>query len=225
MKRKTFELLENHMLSCMEDSAHDPLHVRRVLNLALKIAAGETGVNLDLLITSCLLHDIGRAAQNENPSLCHAEVGAAMAADFLHSQGFSEDFCQRVFHCISTHRFRGDNPPQSLEAKILFDADKLDVTGAMGIARTFLFQGLAGEQIYHIDPTGAIAEGGDIPPNFIDEYNFKLSNLYSKFYTKYAKDIAAKRQNTAVAFYNGLVDEITEDHSSGRELLESLFEE
>ena len=125
MTQETFRLLETYMLSCTADSAHDAEHVYRVLYNALEIAAGEAHVDYDVLITACLLHDIGRKEQFADPALCHAAVGSEKARIFLTGQGFTEEFTARVCHCIFTHRFRRAAPPQTVEAKILFDADKL----------------------------------------------------------------------------------------------------
>ena len=130
MTQKTFDLLESHMLACMGDSAHDAEHVRRVLYLALEIAESEPSADRDVLIAACLLHDIGREEQFRDPSLCHAQVGAEKAYRFLLDHDFSEDFAAHVRDCIRTHRFRSGDPPATIEARILFDADKLDVTGA-----------------------------------------------------------------------------------------------
>ena len=79
MTRETFALLEKYMLSCAGDAAHDSEHVRRVLYLALEIAETEEGVDRDLLIAACLLHDIGRPEQFADPALCHARVGGELA--------------------------------------------------------------------------------------------------------------------------------------------------
>jgi len=79
MNRETYCLLENYMLSCMEDSAHDREHIYRVLFNALEIAETERGVDYDVLIGACLLHDIGRKEQFENHALCHAMVGSEKA--------------------------------------------------------------------------------------------------------------------------------------------------
>lgn len=81
MKKETYIFLENYMLSCMVDSAHDKEHIYRVLYNALEIAEHEADVDYDVLICACLLHDIGRKEQFENPKLCHAQVGAAMAKE------------------------------------------------------------------------------------------------------------------------------------------------
>ena len=137
MTREAYQLLEAHMLSCMGDSAHDKEHIYRVLYSALDIAQGEAGVDYDVLIAACLLHDIARGEQFADPAVCHARRGAERARTFLLDPGFGEDFARRVSDCIRTHRYRSEDPPASLEARILFDADKLDVTGAVGIARTF----------------------------------------------------------------------------------------
>jgi len=96
MNKDTYELIENYMLSCMEDSAHDKEHVYRVLYNALEIAKSEKDVNYDILITSCLLHDIGRKEQFENPDLCHAMVGGYKAYQFLLEHDFSKDFGEQV---------------------------------------------------------------------------------------------------------------------------------
>ena len=148
MKKETYKMIEGYMLSCMTDSAHDPEHIYRVLYSALQIAKTEENVDHDVLIVACLLHDIGRKEQFEDPALCHAEVGAKKAYQYLLNNGFSDDFAQKVRHCIITHRFRKSRQPETLEAKILFDADKLDVTGAMGIARTLMYKADMQEPIY-----------------------------------------------------------------------------
>ena len=82
MDKCTFDLLENYMLACMEDTAHDKEHIYRVLFNALEIAKSEDAVDYDVLICACLLHDIGRKEQFENPQLCHAQVGAEKAYQF-----------------------------------------------------------------------------------------------------------------------------------------------
>ena len=73
MKREIYETLEQYMLSCMEDSAHDAQHIYRVLYNALLIAKEEKHVDHDVLIAACLLHDIGRKEQFADPALCHGQ--------------------------------------------------------------------------------------------------------------------------------------------------------
>lgn len=225
MNRETYRLLENFMLCCMEDTAHDREHIYRVLYNALEIAKTERSVNYDVLIAACLLHDIGRKEQYENPALCHAAVGSKKAYQFLLAHGFGIGFAEQVRHCIQTHRYRENNLPQSLEAKILFDADKLDAAGAVGIARTLLYKGIVSEPLYTVLPDGTVSTGeNDAAPSFFQEYKYKLEHLYKRFYTPKAAEIAGERQRTAVEFYNRLYQEVNSSYQNGTGELDRLLE-
>lgn len=225
MKKDTYLLFENYMLSCMDDSAHDKEHIYRVLYNALDIAASEPDVDYDILICACLLHDIGRKEQFENPNLCHAMVGGDKAYKFLMEKGFAEEYAGQVRRCIQSHRFRKSNLPQSIEAKILFDADKIDVSGAIGIARTLMYKGQVEEPLYSLLPDGQVSNGEkDSQPSFFQEYKYKLENLYSNFYTVRGAEIARKRQESAVSFYNSILQEVSVPYENGMEKLKKCME-
>lgn len=226
MTQQTYRTIENFMLSCMDDSAHDCQHVYRVLYNALEIAKAEPVANCDILIAACLLHDIGRKDQIADPSLCHAEVGSQKAYRFLLELGMGEDFARQVRHCILTHRFRKNLPPETPEARILFDADKLDVTGAIGIARTLLYKGTVTEPLYRLLPDGTISDGThDIGHSFFREYKFKLEKLYDRFLTQKGAELAKERQAIAKAYYESLYREVNEGYTTGQETLTALLEE
>lgn len=223
MTKETYCLLENFMLCCMEDAAHDKEHIYRVLYHALDIAKTENHVNYDVLIAACLLHDIGRKEQFENPALCHAMIGSEKAYQFLLEHKFEKHYADQVKQCIQTHRYRKNNPPLSLEAKILFDADKLDVAGAIGIARTLLYKGIVSEPLYSLLPNGSVSSGeDDVVPSFFQEYKNKLENLYSNFYTEKATKIANERQHIAIEFYNHLYQEVNWSYQNGRNELDKI---
>ncbi len=223
MNKETYEKIEHYMHACMHDSAHDREHVYRVLNNALVIAEGER-VNYDVLITACLLHDIGREDQLRDPNLCHAAVGSEKAYTFLLKNGFAEDFALAVKDCICTHRFRKNHPPQSLEAKILFDADKLDVVGAIGVARTLVYKGTVSDPLYTRNLDGTICDGLDGgKASFFQEYKFKLEKLYERFYTRKGRELALQRKPAAETFYKSLYNEVTCNDQLGKELLETLL--
>lgn len=220
MTRETYTLLDNYMRPYMTDSVHDTNHIYRVLNVALNIAETEQNVDYDVLISACLLHDIGRQAELADRSLCHAKVGSEMAYRFLAGHGFNESFAAHVRDCIATHRFRKDNPPQSIEAKILFDADKVDVSGALGIAKTLMFKGILGEPLYSLSSDGQISDSSnDTAVSFLQEYHYKLKHLYGKFFTKRAAEIAQSREAAAAAFYENMLHEVHESHSLGSGVL------
>lgn len=225
MTRTQYEEIEQYMLSCMADSAHDREHVYRVLYTALDIARYECGVNSDLLIAACLLHDIGRKEQFENPLLDHAEIGGQKAHIFLIQLGWPEEAASAVRDCIAAHRYRTGRPPCSTEAKILFDSDKLDVTGAMGIARTLLYRGQVSEPLYTLREDGTISDGtNDDRPSFFQEYKFKLESLYDRFFTARAEALAEERRPAAAAFYESLLREARLSCENGRQLLEETLQ-
>ena len=224
MDKLTFSRLESFMQGCMEDSAHDKEHVYRVLANAMVIAEPEETVDYDVLICACLLHDIGRRDQLRDPSLCHAQVGAQKAYDYLLDQGYGQEFAAQVAACIRTHRFRKNAPPESLEAKVLFDADKLDVVGAIGIARTLVYKGTVSAPLYLRDENGQISGGReDTEPNFFQEYCFKLEKLYDRFYTQQGRRLALDRRQAAVGFYENLLREVRELDEQGRKSLEQCL--
>ena len=219
MNKNEYNAIESYMATQMQDSAHDKHHVYRVLNAALDIANHETAVDINVLIAACLLHDIGREQQFANPKLCHAQIGGEMAYGFLLSQKWPQDKSRHVKECIVTHRYRSNVPPVSIEAKILFDADKLEVCGAIGIARTLFYQGQISLPLYILDDECEIVTSGKHSDgwSFFQEYNFKLAKVYDNFFTARGKEMAMKRQKTAADFYNSLYDEISENYvNSGR---------
>lgn len=225
MEKETYLLFEKYMLACMEDSAHDKEHIYRVLYTALDIAGTEPGVDYDVLICACLLHDIGRKEQFEDPKLCHAQVGADKAYRFLMENHFSEEFAGQVSACIRTHRYRNDDLPQSLEAKILFDADKIDAAGTLGIARTLVYKGQVQEPLYSLLPNGEVSDGsGDEEPSFFQEYKWKLEKIYDRFFTVRGTQIAKERQETAVSFYRNMLREVSTIYRNGNELLDTILQ-
>ena len=222
MTRETYGLLNEYMISQMDDAAHDREHILRVLYNAMDIASYENDVDIDVLIAACILHDVGRREQFADPSVCHAAVGAGKAYDFLKSHGFSEEFASHVRDCVRTHRYRRARPPESVEAKILFDADKLDAVGAMGVARTLNYKGQVGDPLYNMGPDGIPSDGvGDTVNSFFHEYKFKLERLYDGFYTKRGRELAMSRKKAAEEFYLALLAECREPYELGREILEN----
>ncbi|MFA5184623.1 MAG: HD domain-containing protein [Patescibacteria group bacterium] len=189
-------------------AAHDMDHVMRVYNLALTIAQEEPGVDLEVLEAATLLHDIGGLKEAEDPTgqTDHAAVGAAMARPIIEAVGFPAAKISHVQACILSHRYRTDNKPQTIEAKILFDADKLDAIGAIGIARGFAWVGKNNAKIYkRVDDLEAYARenlvGGKFDGRIKDrskhssqiQWELKNKRLVEKLYTASARKIGAAR--------------------------------
>lgn len=114
---------------------HNLDHVQRVYNLCIKIAKSEGKVNLIILRVAALLHDIGYRRDHKKGTDRHDEISAEMAVPILIKYKFTQYQTDNIIECILSHRFRADHKPESIEAKILFDADKLDGLGAVGLLR------------------------------------------------------------------------------------------
>ena len=187
--------------------SHDWEHTLRVYNLCLHIGQKE-GADLEVLSIAAYLHDIGRTHQDQSKgTICHAEKGAEMAREILTVHPIPEEKRENIIHCILSHRFRNRHEPQTLEAKVLFDADKLDAIGAVGIARAYLF---AGE-------VGAVLHNGDADPEFTKpysrddtgyrEYRVKLSRIKDRILTTEGKRMARERHAFMEAFFERFLKE------------------
>lgn len=226
MDKQTCDLIRRHMLAHAEEGGvHDRSHIDRVLYAALDIARFEERVDMDVLIAACLLHDIGRPAQAKDASIDHAVFGAQMALDFLLSIGWDKEKAEHVRACIAAHRFRGAKKHASIESRILYDADKLDVCGIIGIARTIAYQGAYGEPLYRTDAAGQpITDGRDRDDTFFAEYDYKLRHVYDSFFTARGRDLANRRRAASDACAMSLKDELETIHRQGVLLMQSSLQ-
>ena len=188
--------IEQSRIYYENDAAHDFDHVLRVLANAAQISKKENA-DWDILRTAVLLHDIARADQNRT-GIDHAAEGARRARTILAKE--PPAFIDAVSDAIATHRYRVEKPPQSIEAKILYDADKLDAIGAVGIARVFAFAGHRNNPLW--------AEDGMGEHSPLQEYRQKLIKLKDKLLTQGARDIAENRHMFMVSFFEQMTAEI-----------------
>lgn len=223
MTKENYQKIEQYMLTCCGESVHDSEHIYRVLYNALDIAKTEDNVDLKILITACLLHDIARVDELVNKEIDHAIYGSEKAYTWLTQNGFDEKFSRKVSECIKTHRYRGNNIPESIEAKILFDADKIDAAGFMGIARTLMYKGLKGQPLYTTE-NGIVQDGSNNRNSFFGEYVFKLKKVYDRLFTDRAKEITEKMKSDAQYFYDTMHNDISNFYSTGKAIIESIFE-
>lgn len=181
--------------------SHDWDHTYRVLNMAQKLAKLE-GADMEIVSYAALLHDIKRHEEDQlQGAINHEEEGAKEARLILTNLGLEEEKIEKIASCIMTHRFRKARKPESLEAKILFDADKLDGIGAIGIGRAFVFAGEIGARVHDPDIILENTRSYTKDDTAYREYLVKLSKLKDRLYTKSAKDIAQDRHNFMVAFF------------------------
>lgn len=192
-----------------EDSrgSHDWEHVERVRRLSLHIGRKE-GADMKILEIAALLHDIGRTYQDRSQGeVCHAEKGAHLAEGILQGQGMGREEVDAVLHCILHHRYRDGRTPQTLEAKILFDADKLDSIGAVGIARAFLFAGEVGAKLHNEGVDLSTTESYSREDTAFREFQLKLKYVKDALFTQEGRRLAEERHRFMQAFFNRLQEE------------------
>jgi uncharacterized protein len=127
-------------------------------------------------------------------------------------EGWPAEKIAAVQHCIRAHRFRDDRePPATIEAQVLFDADKLDVLGAIGAARTIAYAVLAGEPIY-AEPSPRFRSTGEKEPcephSAYHEYIFKLCKIKDRLFTATARRLAEERDAYLAEFFIQLGAEV-----------------
>ncbi|ALB45600.1 HD domain-containing protein [Clostridium beijerinckii] len=216
MKHKKIIEIVQDKLTC---SAHNLDHVFRVYNLCLLIAQHEKDIDLEILIPSALLHDIARVeeSQDKTGEIDHAVLGSVIAEDILRTLEYEEEKIEKIKHCIITHRFRTGNEPNTMEAKILFDSDKLDVIGASGIARTFMLAGQFGQRLTVNESLDEYLKGNTVENGRLKdvskhtpfiEYEVKFKKIPDKLYTDKAKEIGKERLKFMDEYFNRLKSEI-----------------
>jgi uncharacterized protein len=193
------------------DPVHDFDHILRVYRMAKRLAVAE-GADLEIVRAAALLHD----AEGSNPTdlakrAIHQHTSADFAAEVLSAEGWDEQRIAAVQHCIRAHRFRDTSePPQTLEAKIIFDADKLDAIGAVGIARVIAYSARVPRPFY-APPSEQFLQTGTKEPDELHtayhEHLFKLRKLKDRLYTKTGKAIAEERHQYLEDYFKRLIAE------------------
>ncbi len=220
---KQIKKFAEHHLAGNKDSSHNMEHVMRVYHIALNLADGED-VDKDVIATAVLLHDIGGSAELNDPSgsTDHAEVSAKLAKPFLDKLHFSDQKIAHIINCILSHRYRTNYKPKTAEAMIVFDADKLETVGAIGVARAFSWVGKNNAHIYKkvdIEKYAKENLSGQINGRIQDKtkhspqinWETKDKFILEYLYTDKAKQIAKQRKKYMVQFFEELEKEIKGD--------------
>lgn len=194
------------------DPVHGFDHVLRVYRMAERLALAEGG-DLEIVRAAALLHDAegSATAGGEIGRSNHHHASSEFAHQELEAEGWPPERITAVQHCIRAHRFRDNSePPQTLEARILFDADKLDVIGAIGVVRTVAFDVVVGQPVYS-EPSQRFLSTGEKEPgephSSYHEYLFKLSRIKDRLFTPAARAIAEERHRFMAEFFTRLAAE------------------
>ena len=202
IKRKVKKMLEGR------DPAHDFYHITRVYKNA-KLIGRREGSNMEILLTAVLLHDLVVYPKGSNKSFKSSDESADLAENILLSHGYPQDQINHISSCIRAHSYSKRFVPESLEGRILQDADRLDALGAIGIARTFSVGGSQNRTFYNAnDPFCRSDRELDDIRWTLDHFQAKLLKLKDLMHTGTAKKIAQQRTKFMMLFIRQLQKEI-----------------
>jgi uncharacterized protein len=209
MDRDRFQRLNDEALArvAAADAAHDALHVRRVMASAQRIAAAE-GADVDVAVTAALLHELFNHPKDHPDSARSGDVCAEHAAELMRAHGCDEDFTARVAYCIRVHSFSRGIVPETLEARVLQDADRLDAIGAVGVARCFATTATMRRPFYALDDPFCRTRAPDDKQWAVDHFYKKLLRIGDGLHTATARAMARERLEFLRAFLTQLEREI-----------------
>ena len=192
------------------DPVHGFNHILRVYGMAERLAKAENA-DLEIVRAAALIHDAEGPGVGET-RLEHQHRSALFAGKTLVEEGWPDEKIRAVQHCIRAHRFRDPSEqPQTIEAKILFDADKLDAIGAIGAVRAVAYAVLAKQDLF-AEPSMQFVETGQREPNEphtpYHEHLFKLRKLKDRMFTETGKALAEERHQFLETFFEQLQAEL-----------------
>jgi uncharacterized protein len=174
------------------DAAHDRAHIKRVVANARQLVS-TTDAALEVVIPAAWLHDCV-VVPKDHPRRSEASVLAAEAAvDFLSDVGYPAPWHAEIEHAIAAHSYSGAVAPDTLEAKIVQDADRLDALGAVGIARCFMVGGSLDHALYDPDDPFCADRAPDDDTYAVDHFFTKLLRLPDTIQTEAGREEAERR--------------------------------
>ena len=174
------------------DPAHDLAHVRRVVANARLLAAAE-GADPAVVLPAAWLHDCVVLPKDSARRAEASRLAAESAGVFLRTAGYPAAHVPAIEHAIAAHSFSAGIPPQTLEAKVVQDADRLDALGAIGIARTLMLGGAMGKPLYDAAEPLPQRRAADDQANVIDHFYVKLLRLAERMHTAAARREGERR--------------------------------
>ena len=190
------------------DGAHDIGHLRRVWKNCRDIALDEDGADMQVLCAAAHFHDAVNLPK-DSPDRARASVlSADLAVRELPALGFPVAKLDAVHHAIAAHSFSARIPCETLEARILQDADRLEALGAIGLVRMFLVSGALGGAGF--DPADPLALNRPLDDRAfaLDHLEVKLFGLVETMNTRTGRAIAAERAEWMESFRSRLLREI-----------------
>lgn len=174
------------------DSAHDRSHILRVVTMARHLAWAE-GAQLAVVIPAAWLHDCVIVAKDLPDRHRASQRAAESAVSFLVGIGYPSEYLPAIHHAIAAHSFSANLAPQTMEAKIVQDADRLDALGAVGIARCFVTGANMGIPLYNLVEPFPLTRPADDRCYSLDHFYVKLLRLAEGMQTAAGRAEAQRR--------------------------------
>lgn len=196
-----------------QDAAHDLFHFRRVWITAQTLG---DGVEVDWLVvlTACYFHDLISLPKN-HPDRHRSSVLAAQETCRVLTRDFPDfpmDRLPAVSHAIEAHSFSAKITPESIEAKIVQDADRLEALGAIGLARVFAVSGSLGVALFDAeDPFAQHRELND-KQYALDHFQTKLLTLPLTMQTEHGRHLAQHNADFLLTYMAKLSAELKGDY-------------
>ena len=202
-------LFENwHAAHESDDAAHDIHHFKRVWNVCRDIAATEDGADMDVLLAGAYFHDVVNPPKDSPLRSKASRLAGDKAVEILTEMGFPHEKLEAVRHAIAAHSFSANIPAETLEAKILQDADRMEALGAIGQARCFYVSGRLNRPLF--DPQDPLAEHREADDGTWGDDHFfcKLLKIPGKMQTERGRQIAARRAQVLEDYLTELKAEV-----------------
>jgi len=192
------------------DAAHDRAHVERVVDTARRLADAESA-QMDVVVPAAWLHDCVVRPKDAPDRAEASRLAAHAAASFLYDAGYPERWVPDIEHAIAAHSYSGDVAPDTPEARVVQDADRLDALGAVGVARCFAVGGALDRPLYNPDDPFCEERSPDDDAYTLDHFYAKLLRLPDTMQTDAGRDEAEQR----AAFLRTYLDQLRGELGSG----------
>jgi uncharacterized protein len=189
------------------DPAHDILHVQRVVETARQLALTE-GAQLEIVLPAAWLHDFVIIPKNDPRRSQASRLSSQAAVEFLVELNYPRQFHQGIAHAIEAHSYSAKIHPQTLEAEIVQDADRLDGLGAIGIARCFATSGLLHRSFYSVLDPFCADRAPDDACFTVDHFYAKLFSTAATLKSKAGRQEGVQRTATMQLFLKELAREV-----------------
>lgn len=201
------QLIEFISAEMVTDAAHDINHVLRVVKTAKQLSKQEGG-KADIVVPAAYLHDCFTFPKGHSKRNQSSFFAAEKAIEFLNEIGYPNQYWQDIHHAIVAHSFSANVKPITIEAKIVQDADRLDVLGAVGIVRCLQVSTALGRTLYSTADPFCTSREPDDGTYTIDHFYTKLLKLADTMQTHSAKEEAAKRTSFMQGYLDQLANEV-----------------